>query len=256
MNKLMIAVAASVLSAEILAAPGLIRTASEAVKGDIKWQNGSKTYAVTKGKITREFKPEDVVTLDIDRPELLDRAIQLVQRKQSSQAIVILDKLVKDYRKLVWDKVAARYLLEAYRIAKNPQKGYEAARSLISDDETAAWSGPMAPAYWNILLDLGKKVQLEDFLDKAASSGERVSSAFALIMRGDMILNAEGETFEACRRALIDGYLRVALMYTDSQCVEARATAMEKAAKCFAKLSMPGRAEKFRAEARRLSQGS
>lgn len=257
MNKLTIVAVAAVLSAEVFAAPGLLTTtARESFKGDIRWQNGSKTYALIRGKVTREFKPEEVAALDIEKPELLDRAIQMVQRKQSSQAVVVLEKLVKEYRKLVWDKVAARYLIEAYIIAKNPQKGYESARSVLSDDETAAWSGPMAPAYWKVLLELGKKIQLEEYLDKAASSGERVSSAHALIMRGDMILNSEGETFEACRRALVDAYLRVALMYTDAKCAEARAIAMEKAAKCFAKISMPGRAEKFRAEARRILQGS
>ena len=98
----------------------------------------------------------------------------------------------------------------------------------------------------------GKNTQLENCLRKAATSGDRASSAAALVMRGDVILANGGDTPDTYRQALVDAYLRVALMYTDEPCRAARASAMQKAASCFDKLGMAARAEGMRAQARTL----
>ena len=71
-------------------------------------------------------------------------------------------------------------------------------------------------------------------------------------MRGDMILAAEGDSAEACRKALADAYLRVVLMYGDEPCREARREAMQKAAGCFDRLGQPMRAEELRSQARNV----
>ena len=70
-------------------------------------------------------------------------------------------------------------------------------------------------------------------------------------MRGDIIMTT-GDTPEVYRKALIDAYMRVALMYTDEPCRAARASAMNKAASCFDKLGMASRAEALRAQAKQL----
>ena len=153
---------------------------------------------------------------------------------------------------LSWDKPAGRYLVEAYLAANNPQKAFDTAQGIIKGDSDAAWTGDLAPAYWQTLLKLGQNQRLENCLRKATSSGDRPTSAEALLMRGDMILAAGGDLPDTYRKALVDAYLRVALMYPDENCKAVRADAMQKAAGCFDKIGMASRAEQMRSQAKAL----
>jgi len=71
-------------------------------------------------------------------------------------------------------------------------------------------------------------------------------------MRGDIIVADGGDSPDSYRKALVDAYLRVALMYTDPACREARRGAMLKCAMCFDKLGMGVRAERMKASAKEL----
>lgn len=258
MNKLAIATLAVLTASSLWAVQGRIRTENDSKTGEIKWQPASKSYAVTvkpKGggnPVTLQLKLEDVTHLDVAAPANYAKAVELVQRGQGASAIGTLTKIVQEYRMLVWDKPAGRYLVEAYLAANNAQKAYETAQAIISDDKSAAWSGDLAPAYWQALLKLGKKTQLENCLKRASASGDRPASAAALVMRGDVILADGGETQETYRKALTDAYLRVALMYNDEPCRESRREALLKAASCFDKLGMAARAEGFRTQAKSI----
>ena len=85
-----------------------------------------------------------------------------------------------------------------------------------------------------------------------AASGDRPSSAAALVMRGDIIVAASNDRPDELRRALYDGYLRVVLMYQDAPCARERGEACLKAAQCFDKLGQAARAEQLRSQARKL----
>ncbi|MBR7180002.1 MAG: hypothetical protein IKD42_00065 [Kiritimatiellae bacterium] len=254
MNKMFLSAAAVFAAIAAHAVTATIKTAADTMTGDVKWQNGSKTYALAKGTIVREYALKDVVKIDVPRPQTLDRAAEMVKRGQASMAIQTLTGLMHDYRMLTWDRTACRYLVEAYLKTGNPQKAYDTANVIVNDDKTAAWTGEVAPFFWQALLKLGKKNALEACLDKAASSGSRPASAHALVMRGDMIIDSEGETAESCRKALIDAYLRVALMYTDAECSEARHDALEKGAGCLDKIGLPQKAAEFRKKASQISR--
>lgn len=257
MKKLAIATIAVVLAAsEVWAIHGTITTANDSKKGEIKWQPRSKSYLLMykKGKtdVSAEYPIGDVVTLDIPVPPGYEKAVEMVERGNGNAAIAPLTKIVQEYKMLSWDKPAGRYLVEAYIAAGQAQKAYDTAMGIIGEDKAAAWSGDLAPAYWQALLKLGKIPQLENCLKKAASSGDRASSANALVMRGDMLIAAGGDSQDVYRQALTDAYLRVALMYNDEPCKEARKTAMNKAAFCFEKLGMAARAEGMRTQAKAL----
>ena len=256
MKKLIMAMAILLAASSVWAIQGTIKTATDTKKGDIKWQSRAKKYLLTykKGQtdINAEYPLDDVEELDVDKPANFDKLAQMVSSGQGAQAITGLTKIVADYKMLVWDKPAGRYLVEAYLAANNAQKAFDTAQSIIADDKSAAWSGDLAPAYWQALLKLGKQQQLDNCLRKAATSGDRLSSAAALSMRGDMILQAEGDSPDAYRKALTDAYLRVALLYTDEPCRPARQTALLKAAQCFDKLGMASRAEGLRNQAKAL----
>lgn len=256
MKKLAFAALAAFVASSAWAVQGTIRTDKDTKTGDIKWQSRTKSYQLTYKKgstnVSAEYPLSDVERLDIDKPANFDKLVELVRNGQGASAIAGLDGIVKTYKMLVWDKPAGRYLAEAYLAAGQAQKAFETASGIIADDKTAAYVGDLAPAYWQALLKLGKNTQLENCLNRAASAGDRVSSAEALMMRGDMILANEGDTPEAHRKALTDSYLRVALLYNDPPCREARRGAMMRCAASFDKLGMAARAEGMRTQAKTL----
>lgn len=235
---------------ELFAIQGTISTDAETFAGDIKWHAREKKYIVEKGKITKEFKLADVTGIDVAKPAGFDKAVQLVQDGQGASAIGTLTKIVSDYRMLKWDKPAGRYLAMAHLAAGNAQKAYDACQAIVSEDKSAAYSGDLAAAYWQSLLKLGKTEQLEGLLKKASASGDRQSSAAALVMRGDIIVAGSNDKPDELRRALRDGYLRVVLMYQDAPCAREHAEACLKAAQCFDKLGQSARAEQLRAQAK------
>ncbi len=243
---------AAFAAAEAFAIQGAVSTETETFAGDVKWHARDKKYVIQKGKITKEFKPADVTSLDIPKPQGYDKAVQMVESGQGSAAIAVLAKIVGEYRMMQWDKPAGRYLALAHLAAGNAQKAYDACEPIVSEDKTAAYSGDLAAAYWQALLKLGKSEQLEKLLKDASTKGNRQSSAAALVMRGDMIVSSSNDAPEELKRALRDGYMRVVLMYQDAECTRERGEAMLKAAQCFDKLGQSARAENLRAQAKAI----
>ena len=251
MKKLILGVAA-LAAAELFAIEGSVSTETETVSGDVKWHARDKKYVIEKGKVTKEFKLADVTALDIPKPAGYDKAVQMVEGGQGTAAIGTLTKIVADYRMLQWDKPAGRYLALAYLASGNAQKALAACEPIVAETKEAAWSGDLAAAYWQALLKLGKTEQLEKLLKKAATSGDRASSAAALVMRGDIVVSSSNDAPEELKKALRDGYLRVVLMYQDPECRRERGEAMLKAAACFDKLGQSARAENLRSQAKAI----
>ena len=256
MKKLMIIGLATLAAAELFAVQGTINIGNDSLTGDIRWQSRSKQYIVSvkhgQTTVDRECKKDEVTSLDIPKPQSFDKAVQMVEGGSGAAAISILQKIVDEYAMLQWDKPAGRYLVLAHLAANNAQKAYDACQKIISADKEAAYTGDLAPAYWQALLKLGKDDQLDGLLKKAASSGDRAASAAALVMRGDIIVAKSNDNADKLKDALRDGYLRVVLMYQDQACVRERADAMVKAAQCFDKIGQSARAEALRAQAKAL----
>ena len=249
MKKLITAIAMAG-AASAFAIQGSVSTETETFSGEVKWHARDKKYIIEKGKVTKEFALADVTGLDIPKPQGFDKAVSQVESGSGTAAIPVLSKIVTDYRMLQWDKPAGRYLALAYIAANQPQKALSACQPIIAEDKSAAYSGDLAAAYWQALLKLGKTDQLEGLLKKASSSGDRAASAAALVMRGDIIVNASGDRPDELKKSLRDGYLRVVLMYQEPECRRERVEAMMKAAAVFEKLGQVARAEKLRAQAK------
>ncbi len=257
MKRLMLMMTVLAVAYGLRAAPaatvitGAIRTDKGEQKGAIKWSTRSKSYMVTQKKggasVDVEVKASEVEELRIDKPNGWDNAVAQVQRGAGASAIKYFERIAKEYAHLQWDKGAGRYLAEAYLSANNAEKALAVCKPVIEADPQSAWKGELAPAYWKALLLLNKKSTLEGALGKAAASGDRYASGSALIMRGDLILADGGESAENLRLALTEGYLRVALLYTDKPvCDEVRPEALYKAAKCFEKMGQASRADVMR----------
>jgi hypothetical protein len=256
MKKTAILAMAAALAASAWAVQGTVKSETDSKTGDIKWQPRSKSYLVSFKKgataVSSEFPLDSVVKIDVEKPANFDKLVDLVSKGQGQSAVEGLKAIVATYKMIVWDKPAARWLVQAYLDAGKAQQAYDTAQDLIKDDKTAAYAGELAPAYWQALLKLGKKQPLENCLRLAASSDDRAASAEALAMRGDIIVADGGDSPDSYRKALVDAYLRVALMYTDPACREARRGAMLKCAMCFDKLGMGVRAERMKASAKEL----
>ena len=258
---IMMFAAASAIAA--VAAPagisGSITTESgDTTKGLIRWSARDKAYAITtKGGMELQVKATDVAEIDIAKPAGWDQNVAQVEKGQGAAAVAPLSKIVKEYAHLEWDRAAARYLTEAYLAAGNAEKALAAAKEVIDGEKSAAYKGELAPAYWDALLALNRTSTLEEVLGKAAASGDRYSSGMALVKRGDLIFKAGGESSDAAKKALTDGYLRAALLYTDAAVAsKVRPEALYKAAKCFEKLGQSGRADSFRTELKKLYAAS
>ena len=259
MKKLTILAMAGVACMAVLGdVPGAITTESgETHKGNVRWSARDKSYVVTKGNVELQVKETEVAELDIDKPAGFDAVIDQVQKGQGSAAIPALQKVAKTYQHLQWDKVAGRYLAEAYVSSGKAEEGLKACQSIISGEPSAAYRGELAPAYWSALLALNKMSVLESALTKAAKSGDRFSSGAALILRGDIIMKAGNESADAAKKALTDGYLRVVFLYRDAEvAAKLQPEALYKAARCFEKLGQSGRADAMRSDLKKLYASS
>ena len=227
-------------------------------KGTVRWSAREKAYVVNDGKFDNTLKATEVSEVSIDKPATYDAAVAQVAKGQSAAAIPALQKIVKDYSHLQWDKAAGRYLAEAYVAADKPSDALKVCNDIIDGEPSAAYRGDLAPAYWSALLSLNRRGPLEKSLEKAMKGSDRFSRGAALIMRGDIALKDGGESVDACKKALTDGYLRVVFLYKDNPEIaeKLQPEALYKAARCFDKLSQSGRADFMRTELKRTYASS
>ena len=234
----MIAVAALTAGVSLAQVQGLIiQQSGQQIAGKIQWRNSSKAYTVEqKGGVVVEIEPEKVRELRIPEPPALRKAI-------AESDIAVLTKLIKEYAHLNWDTVATRHLAESYLKRGDAKAAREICEKVVAANPEAAYLGEMAPAYWTALIKCDRSAKAEEYIAQAIQSGDRRSSAFALNRRGDLIFGS-GDSPEAARKALRDGYLRVVTLYRDVK--DAQPEALYKAARCFDTLKQTGRADTFR----------
>ena len=151
MKKALLAVAVASAAVQAWAIKGTLRTETETLTGEIKWQPRQRQYEITiirdKRPIAMERKLADVVGLDIPTPPGFEKAVAQVEAGNGAAAVAALTKIVDDYRMLVWDKPAGRYLALAHLAAGNAQKALDVCQKIIAEDKSAAYSGEVAPAY-------------------------------------------------------------------------------------------------------------
>jgi tetratricopeptide (TPR) repeat protein len=223
----------------------LITKDNKPFTGLLKWKVREKAYNVTANNMDMEIPRANVADIQVAKPRDLDNAEKQIAAGNSATAIPLLEKVSKDYFMLKWDQPAIRLLAEAYLKSGDTDKAIRICEAIITADPEQAYLGEIAPMYWQALLKAGRTAKVEELVVKAIKSGDRIASAFALIMRGDLVL-ATGETPDNSLKALRDGYLRVTLLYKSEK--EALPEALYKAAKCFEKAGQSARAEQMRSE--------
>ncbi|MDD2597743.1 MAG: tetratricopeptide repeat protein [Kiritimatiellae bacterium] len=225
----------------------IVTTDGKRLDGEITWKSRDKAYGIRAsgpGNIELTLERDMIARLLIPKPaELTAIEASLKRGEGAAAAIPVLNKIINDYFMLIWDRPATRLLAEAYVKDNDPSNAIKVCERVIAADPTAAYQGDMAPAYWAALLMGDRTARLDDLITQAVKNADRSASAFALIMRGDMI-RKDGDTNESASRALRDGYLRVITLYSGIKA--AQPEALYKAAKCFEKLGHSSRADQMR----------
>ncbi|MFO7937772.1 MAG: tetratricopeptide repeat protein [Kiritimatiellia bacterium] len=221
----------------------IITTEGRPMPGEIKWSNRDKAYKIKANNIEVSVPPEKVAKLEIPKPDALTDAEALIEKGRGAQAVNKLESVISTYNKLNWDEVATGLLAKAYIADNDAANAIRACEKIIADDPEKAYIGEMAPTYWKALLIGDRLSKLSDYVTKAVKSGDRTASAFALILRGD-IIRKEGDSKESAAKALRDGYLRVVVLYKSVK--EAQPEALYKAAQCFDELGQSSRADQMR----------
>lgn len=219
----------------------LAQNPSQTVNVQIRWMPADKRYvALFQGGGERPVAVDDVISLDVQPPKDWKQLVEQA-RKSPDNAIPGLSKIIDEYKMLNWDAEAGRVLATIQLRKGRAKEALETCRKVISSNADAAWNSPLAPVYWQALLDTGTTGQLPSLLDKGATADNRGIAAQACLRRGDMLL-AQGQT----QKALTDGYLRVVYLFADQP--GAQAEALFRAAEAFDKASRPVYAEKMRSQ--------
>ncbi|MDD5706318.1 MAG: hypothetical protein PHR35_10350 [Kiritimatiellae bacterium] len=219
-------------------------TEGRRLAGQIRWLAVARKYTIaTAGAggsvVETEILPDKVAKIEVPEPRELAPALKAVRDGKGAAAIPVLEKIARDYAMLQWDEPAANALAGAHMQNNDAAAAIKACEAVIAANPEAAYQGGMAILYWQALLKDGRTAKLTDLLDEAIKKGGREASAYALILRGDMLMEKKQP-----RDALKDGYLRVVVLYENVR--SAQPEALYKAAKAFEALQQNPNAEKMR----------
>jgi len=208
--------------------------------GMVRWLPSSKVYVVTTEKgVALQVPVAQVSGIKVAPPANLEKAVRAVKSGQYGGAIPVLERIMKQYTMLEHDVSAARWLAVAYLKMKNAKKAVEMCEKVIKVNPGAVTAGELTGVYWDALLATGREATLKKQLAKAIESGNRTMAAIAQVKRGDIDMKNE-----RYREALVDGYLRTAVLFQDVK--EAQPDALYNAMKCFEELGQHSHAEKMR----------
>lgn len=216
----------------------IIKKEGGQVAGIIRYQPSSKSYLVSKGAVSLTVPLDQVDDLQIPPPPGWEAAIKQVSTAPAA-AIAALEGIMSAYTMLKWDADAAKYLAEAYLKANNPQKALQMCETVLQNNPSAQRSGEFCAVYWQLLLQNGLTEKLRRSLTVAIQEGNRELAAVAYLRRGDMEKKAGN-----VKNALVDGYLRTALMFADIKSIQPEA--LYSATKCFEELGQATNAERMR----------
>jgi TolA-binding protein len=217
----------------------IVTTARARLKGEIRWLGASRAYEISDGNIGKQVSLSQVSRIIVPKPAGLDKAAQMVAAGQHAQAVPALKNIIEKYQMLEWDIPASRWLAEAYLNLGKVSEAEDMCNKVFRQNPAAKTSGDLAGVYWDVLLKAGKQAKLNMVLKDAIKEGGREVAAVAQVKRADMA-KAKGDV----KDALIDGYLRTAILFRDVKSIQPEA--LFKAGQCLQQLGQASHAEKMR----------
>jgi TolA-binding protein len=224
----------------LAAIPGrIIKTDGTVVEGEnIRWRGSMRQYVIKRGNVELNIDLDDVERVAVQEPPGLRSAATAAQR-QPAAAIPALQQIVRDYTMLYHDVTAARWLGAA--LLKSGRAGEAAGvlQGVVDNYGFGRLPGELISVYLDALTESGKTAKVKSILKIMIEEGSRGAAAVALVKRGDLF-KKEGKY----REALIDGYLRAAVLFEDEKNFQPEA--LYNAAACFEELGQAAHAEKMR----------
>jgi hypothetical protein len=209
--------------------------------GIVRYMAASRSYEISvPNGPTREIRADEIANVILAQPPAqLETALQAVQRANYQQAIPILTTIVADYAMFGPDIQAGEALLQAYVRSSRAEEAVRVGDEIIRRNPEAQQRAAFAGAYWEALLELGRTAALRTAIEGAISSGSRELAAAGLLRRGDLEMRDNRP-----REALVDGYLRVILLFRDIAIVQPEA--LFKAIRAHEALNEVAYAERWR----------
>jgi tetratricopeptide (TPR) repeat protein len=208
--------------------------------GEVRYLSSSKAFELKIRQATTQIQASQVARVILkDQPAQLAGAIRAVNSGQYASAITVLKKIKEDYEMFGPDVTASQYLAVAYLKMGKADDAVRMCDEVIRNNPSARNSGEFAGIYWDALLKSGQSAKLRRILDDAVQSSSRQVAAVAQVKRGDIDME-KGEA----RKALVDGYLRVVLLFQDVESIQPEA--LFKAIKAHEALNENRYAEKWR----------
>lgn len=221
--------------------PGKItKTSGQTLEGGIAWKSSAKQYEVAMpgGRAVVPFNQVANVTVAV--PAGLEQAIKAVRNGATSGPDVdTLARIVDSYLMLEHDLQAMRWLAEAAIRRGEGATALERYTRVMADRSPDKVPADVARTYWTVLLDADRQSLLREQLDAAIKTGPRPQAASALMLRGELDFRRK-----EYRDALVEGFLRTVVLFSDVK--EVQPEALAKSAKCFDELGESQNAEKMR----------
>lgn len=209
------------------------------IRGATRWKGSQKVYVVmTKRQVVMQVPGRDVrEAKPVRPPKGLQAAIKNVRSGSPARAITPLKTIMRTYKMLYYDSVAAEWLAKAYYKNNQADEAIRAVDNLMSGG--GKMSGELMKFYCDALRKAKKYDKLQLMLTKMIETGSRSAAAVAQIKRGDIDMD-KGDV----NTALVDGYLRTIILFRDIK--EAQPEALYKAMKAFKAKGQHSHAEKMR----------
>jgi len=203
----------------------------------IQWREGAQEYRVedVNGSII-PIGLAQVERMDIDKPADFDRAKGMVEGGQLDSALPILQKMVEDYKMMIWDNRARELLARAYFNKQDYKKAGDALEELFKNARPDEITTTLRRFYWDTLLLIPERQStLKKDIELTITTGTRPLAAAAQVMRGQLAKN-QGQKEEA-----LLNFLRAAILYEDV--TEVNPEALFKAAEMLDEIRDPRAAE-------------
>ena len=163
------------------------------------FKRSSREYRIIKGKAIILVPRSEVEYCRPPKPVGFD----------ACETVPELEAVIRKYHCLWWDAEAFKKLMPAYLASGADAKAIR----LYKDMKLVlGWSMPVSRVhdYWVALKRDGQTATLRKELADTVANGPREASAWAYLMRGDL-LRLEGKPAEA----LLEGYLRTVMLFDD-----------------------------------------
>lgn len=244
-QKIMIAIAAAVVllpwhDAFARHQATIVLTTGQRAQGVVRYLPASRSYEISVRGATREIRVDDVAEIILaEPPAQLEQALRDVQQRRYQQAIPVLSSIVEEYAMFGPDREAGKALMLSYLRTGRSNEALRAGEGMIRRNPRLERNADFASIYWEALLEEDRISTLRTSIREAIQSGSRDLAAVGLLRRGDLEMR-DGRH----REALIDGYLRVVLLFRDVGLVQPEA--LYKAIQAHEQLNEVNYAERWR----------